>query len=63
LWMLPVAFPLMMVVGGVIGISGFALPHVELGIAVSVLALGLAIAFGWRPVEVISIGAPSKRGL
>jgi urease accessory protein len=56
LWMLPVAFPLMMVVGGMIGISGIAIPHIELGIALSVLCLGLAIAFNWHPLEVISIG-------
>jgi urease accessory protein len=56
LWMLPVAFPLMMVVGGMIGISGMAIPHIELGIALSVLCLGLAIAFNWHPLEVISIG-------
>jgi urease accessory protein len=56
LWMLPVAFPLMMVVGGIIGISGIAIPHIELGIALSVLCLGLAITFDWHPLEVISIG-------
>jgi hypothetical protein len=33
-----------------------AIPHIELGIALSVLCLGLAIAFDWHPLEVISIG-------
>lgn len=47
-WMLPVAFPLVMVVGGVLGIAGVALPHVEVGIAASVIVLGLAIATAWR---------------
>jgi urease accessory protein len=47
-WMLPVAFPLVMVVGGVLGIAGVPLPHVELGIAASVIVLGLAIAAAWR---------------
>jgi urease accessory protein len=47
-WMLPVAFPLVMVVGGVLGIAGVPLPHVEMGIAASVIVLGLAIATAWR---------------
>lgn len=52
-WALPVAFPLLMVVGGVLGITGVPLPYVETGIAVSVVVLGLAIAVAWRaPVGV-----------
>jgi urease accessory protein len=47
IWVLPVAFPLMMVVGGIAGIGNLGLPFVETGIAVSVIALGLAIAAGW----------------
>ncbi len=53
IWVLPVAFPLMMVVGGVLGIAGVPLPHVEVGIALSVIILGLAIASAWRaPIPV-----------
>jgi urease accessory protein len=48
IWQLPVAFPLVMVIGGVLGILGIALPQVELGIALSVVVLGLAIALRWR---------------
>lgn len=48
LWALPVVFPLLMVVGGVVGILGIGLPGVEIGIAMSVLLLGLAIAAAWR---------------
>ena len=52
-WALPVAFPMLMVVGGVLGIAGVPLPYVETGIAVSVVVLGLAIAAAWRaPVGV-----------
>ena len=52
-WALPVAFPLLMVVGGILGISGVPLPYVETGIAASVVVLGLAIAAAWRaPVAV-----------
>lgn len=47
LWVLPVAFPAMMVVGGIAGIANIGLPFVETGIALSVIALGLAIAAGW----------------
>lgn len=55
IWTLPVTFPLIMVVGGVIGLLGIPLPRVEIGIALSVLALGLAIAFTWRPAEWIAL--------
>ncbi|MEF2073674.1 HupE/UreJ family protein [Consotaella aegiceratis] len=50
-WSLPVTFPLIMVVGGVVGILGIALPGIEMGIALSIVALGLAIAFAWHPPE------------
>lgn len=48
IWQLPVAFPLVMVLGGVLGIVGVSLPAVELGIALSVIVLGLAIALRWN---------------
>jgi urease accessory protein len=54
-WTLPVTFPLIMAAGGLAGMLGFPLPHVELGIALSILALGSAIAFAWRPVEAIAL--------
>jgi urease accessory protein len=41
---LPVVFPAMMVGGAVIGMFGLPLPPVELGIALSVLVLGICIA-------------------
>ena len=43
LWLVPLAFVTMMVAGGLIGMSGIGLPF-EVGIAASVLVLGLAIA-------------------
>ncbi len=55
IWTLPITFPLIMVVGGVAGILGIPLPGVEIGIALSILALGLAIAFGWRPAEWVAL--------
>ena len=52
-WALPVVFPMLMVVGGVLGIAGVPLPFIESGIATSVVVLGLAIAMAWRaPVPV-----------
>ena len=46
---LPVVFPVMMAVGGVLGIVGIPMPSVEIGIGASVLVLGGSIAFGWKP--------------
>lgn len=59
-WSLPIAFPLIMVIGGMMGIAGVPLPAVESGIALSIIVLGAAIAFLWRPPEwlaVLVIGA------
>lgn len=54
-WSLPIAFPLIMVLGGVIGIAGVPLPAVESGIALSIVALGAAIAVVWRPPEWLAV--------
>ena len=48
LWLLPVTFPLVMAFGGFLGLLGIPLPGVEAGIALSALALGLAVAAAWR---------------
>src|SRR5207342_147563 len=44
LWLIPAAFLGAMAIGGAMGIAGFALPYAEIGIAVSVIVLGLAVA-------------------
>lgn len=49
MWLLPVAFPMLMAVGGFVGLIGVPLPHVELGIAVSALLLGLMVATSAKP--------------
>lgn len=54
-WTLPVTFPLIMVVGGALGIAGIPLPYVETGIALSMLALGVAVALAWRPAEWVAL--------
>ena len=53
-WILPVVFPLVMAVGGALGVSGVELPQVEGAIALSVLILGLAILVAWRAPEWIA---------
>lgn len=54
-WTLPVTFPLIMVIGGIIGMAGLPLPAIELSIALSIMALGLAIALAWRPAEWVAL--------
>ncbi|MGY4395439.1 urease accessory protein [Sphingomonas sp. UYAg733] len=48
IYLLPVTFPLMMVVGAVLGMFGLPMPPVEIGIALSVFVLGGCIAAAWR---------------
>lgn len=62
-WALPVAFPLLMVVGGVLGIAGIKLPYVEPGIAMSVVVLGLAILSAWRAPVGVAIGIVAAFGV
>jgi urease accessory protein len=45
LWLVPASFVTAMAVAGAAGMTGFALPHVEAGIALSILVLGAAIGF------------------
>ncbi len=49
IWALPVAFPLVMSLGGALGVRGVPLPGVEIGIAASALLLGLMIFMESRP--------------
>lgn len=48
-WLLPVVFPLVMAVGGALGVVGMPLPAVEAGIAISGVVLGMMIALALRP--------------
>ncbi|MBB4010161.1 HupE/UreJ family protein [Allorhizobium taibaishanense] len=54
-WALPITFPLIMVLGGILGIAGVPLPAIETGIALSIVVLGAAIAFVWRPPEWLAL--------
>jgi urease accessory protein len=44
LWAVPLTFMAFMAVGGALGVAGFPLPFVETGIALSIVALGVAVA-------------------
>jgi urease accessory protein len=48
IYLLPVIFPTVMVVGAVMGMLGVPLPPVEIGIALSVLVLGACIALALK---------------
>ena len=54
IWVLPVAFPLVMAMGGMLGFLGVPIPGVEYGIAASAIVLGTAVAFELRPSLVIA---------
>src|SRR5215510_9517986 len=60
IWLLPVVFPLVMALGGALGVLGMPLPGVETGIALSAIALGAMVAFAARPplcIAAILVGA------
>jgi urease accessory protein len=48
LWLVPLTFVSIMVVGGILGMGGVGIPYVEQGIAASVLVLGIFIAAAVR---------------
>jgi urease accessory protein len=45
MWTVPLSFVTMMVAGGVAGMGGMELPFVEIGMGLSVVVLGAAVAF------------------
>ena len=49
IWVLPIVFPMVMAVGGAIGLSGLHFASVETGIAVSAIMLGGVVALALRP--------------
>jgi urease accessory protein len=49
IWVLPVTFPLVMALGGFLGLIGLRLPGGEIAIALSGVCLGAAVALQWRP--------------
>ena len=56
IWVLPITFPLVMAVGGVLGVAGIPLPLVEIAIALSAVALGIVVALRWRaPLAIAAV--------
>jgi len=49
IFVLPVIFPLIMALGGAMGIAGIDLPAVEAGIAASALVLGICVMLAAQP--------------
>ena len=56
LWLVPASFVVTMAVAGAAGMTGFALPYVEAGIALSILVLGAAIALDWTMPVAAAMG-------
>jgi urease accessory protein len=49
IWVLPVAFPVVMALGGLLGLLGIPVPGVEVGIAISAIVLGAMVLAEVRP--------------
>ena len=49
IWLLPVTFPMVMAIGGFLGLIGVPLPGVEIGIALSAILLGAMVLLEARP--------------
>jgi urease accessory protein len=54
IWLLPVTFPMVMALGGFLGLIGVPLPGVEVGIALSALLLGLMVAREAKPPLIVA---------
>ncbi|NKN39831.1 HupE/UreJ family protein [Agrobacterium sp. a22-2] len=55
-WSLPATFPMIMCIGGIIGMTEmFPIPYMELGIALSIIVLGGAIAAAWKAGEAVAL--------
>ena len=55
IWILPIAFPMMMSMGAMMGLIGLSVPGVEIGIALSAIVLGTMILAEVRPKLAIAI--------
>ncbi len=63
IYLLPVVFPTVMAVGGILGMAQVPFPPVEVGIAFSVLVLGAAILAKWRAPVWLAVGIVAVFGL
>ena len=55
LWILPVAFPILMAAGGMLGLFGVPVPGVEIGIALSAVVLGALVLGRVRPPLAVAV--------
>ena len=55
-WLVPLSFVAMMIVGGSLGLAGVPLPFVEVGVALSVVVLGIAVAGGFNLPTAAAMG-------
>jgi urease accessory protein len=53
--LVPAAFVSVMAIGGAIGFAGIPVPFVELGIGLSIVVLGAAVALGFRIVIAVAM--------
>src|SRR5215831_10623379 len=56
LWLVPMTFVVIMTAGGALGIAGIGVPFVEIGIALSVVALGAIVAFNVKAPVAAAMG-------
>ncbi|MDI7865031.1 HupE/UreJ family protein [Rhizobiaceae bacterium n13] len=56
LWLLPATFLMVMAIGGTLGVLGIGVPFVEVGIALSVLVLGVIVALEVRAPAAVAMG-------
>ena len=55
IWLLPVAFPMVMSLGAMLGLLGMSLPGVEIGIASSAIALGFMVLGEVKPPSALAL--------
>lgn len=63
IWTVPGAFVALMLVGGALGIANAPLPAAELGVAGSVIALGVLLTLGERTPLALALAAAAMFGL
>ncbi len=59
-WVLPIVFPVVMALGGALGVAGITIPSVEIGIAMSAVVLGLMVVGAVRAplwIAAVLVGA------
>jgi urease accessory protein len=55
IWLLPIAFPMMMAVGAMMGLLSIPIPGIEIGIACSAVVLGAMILTEARPKLIVAL--------